>query len=127
MGKKVKGKRGWVPRKAWGEIVNILYSHKSFYDWRKNNKFAGVYDKDKSEIVLYSKYDDEFFILKGTMAEFNRISKVINNTMTLDKGIDAIHADGIINTSSVWSRLKWGLVDKYNPANSYLIALRLSV
>lgn len=127
MGKKVKGKRGWVSRQSWGVTINILYSHKAVNDWRKKTSFAGVYLKDKGEILLYSDREKEFFILKGTSADFNRISKVIDNEMTLDDAIDAIFNDGIANTNSVYSRLEWVSVDKYNPENAYLKALWLSV
>lgn len=127
MAKKVKGKRGWVPKLSWGVKVNILYSHKDVTGWRKRTSFGGFYHKDKGEIILYSDREKEFFILKGTAAEFNRIGKVIDHTMTLEEAIMAIHDEGIILPNSVYSRLEWNLVDKYNPENVHLRALWLTV
>lgn len=127
MGKCIKGKRGWVPRETWGMTVNVLYSHKAVNDWRKKNSFSGIYLKNKCEIVLYSENDTEFFILKGTGSDFNRISKVIDNEMTLEEAINAIQNDGILNLSSIYSRLKWALVNKADPENNYLRALWLTV
>lgn len=116
--KKLAGKSGFYLLKTelkYGRFYKY-YNHKRVETW-ESNRITALHDPEKGEVILYSRKDDKYLIIKTDVSILKSIAKVMFPGIRLQRLIDLLFERHILTTNSVWSTLEYKLIDKGNPEN----------
>lgn len=116
MGKKVSGKRGFYRVKGHTDLFYRHYAHDAKTNW-EHNEFKGLVLPDAGEVIIYSRKDKEYLIVKAIPSMLIEIGKQIRGSMYLTDLIDKLFEKQILNYSIAWSRLDEKDLDKSNSVN----------